>query len=130
MENLSGTDGGCKYLTKWFLPKYKTSGNWPFRGIASGAFIDYGPETTTIRNQYVYNATLVIRSTTPPTVGLESNGVVALYVPASAVETYKANSTFSGKASVIYAIGGAEWAAAFGSSDEYADYDLYGVPHS
>lgn len=130
LTTLSGIDQGCKYLTKWFLPKYQSSGNWPFRSIAYGAFMDYGPQTTVIRNQYVYNATLVIRSTTPPSAGVESNGIVALYVPASAVETYKTNSTYSRFANVTYAIGGAEWTAAFGSSDEYADYDLYGVPHS
>ncbi len=129
MENLSGTDTGCRYLTKWFLPKYKTSSNWPFRGIASGSLMDYGPESTALRLDYASQATVVIRNTTPPSVSSISSAET-IYVPASAVETYKANSTFSGKASVIYAIGGAEWTAAFGSSDEYADYDLYGVPHS
>ena len=80
-----------------------------------------------------WTTTYIFRSTTPP--GRYNNQTNALsfiyriYVPSDSVSAYKSDSKWSSMSSYIYAIGGTEWIAQFGSADEWADYDKYGVPH-
>lgn len=78
-----------------------------------------------------WTCTYIIRSTTPP--DKYGTGTFAklhrVYVPSESVSTYKSHSKWSSMSSYIYAIGGSEWAAQFGTADEWADYDKYGVSH-
>ena len=120
-----------KYLTKYFFPSYETGENWPFRGVSSNVmFFDYGINTRHIRLDYVGGATVVCRAVNPPSVsGAGGSTYKKVFVPLDSVDSYKAHSNWSSGSSVIYAIGGSEWVADYGSADEYADYDFYGVPH-
>lgn len=78
-----------------------------------------------------WTSTYIIRSTTPP--DKYNTGTFPklhrVYVPSESVSVYKSHSKWSSMSSYIYAIGGTEWAAQFGSADEWADYDMYGVEH-
>ena len=53
--------------------------------------------------------------------------VTRVYVHAAILEDFK--TRFTSLASKTFAIGGEEWTAAFGSSDEWADYTYHGVEH-
>lgn len=48
-----------------------------------------------------------------------------IFVPDNMVELYRVHEKYSKEANKIYPIGGSEWQAEFGSSDEYADIDKY-----
>ena len=109
----------------------KSQGNTstPFRG--SGAdLVDFGPNTTSIRGNYLAPSIIVCRSEEPPTLIIAPTVSLYIFVPSNSVTIYKEASVWSDLGTKIKAIGGEEWVTVFGSSDEYADYDLYGVPHS
>ena len=100
-------------------------------GSAAGLkLIDIGTTCTSIGRNAWYpkgvadKITVVVRAVIPPTYG-ESTGYYlnpkALFVPYESLENYKTATNWSKNASVIYAIGGEEWVAQFGSSDEYAN---------
>lgn len=68
------------------------------------------------------STTVVIRRATPATGNTRFiNPIRKLYVPESSLNDWKASTSFSGISSYIFAIGGAEWIAEFGSADEYAN---------
>lgn len=99
----------------------------PSRTTYLGANINQIPGSGYTQWSTIY----IIRSTTPP--DKYDTGALAkiyrVYVPSESVSAYKSHSEWSSMSSYIYAIGGAEWAAQFGSADEWADYDMYGVEH-
>lgn len=116
-----------KYL---FLPKVTTQSGWSFRGRTF--FIDWGANLTSMNVSYLTMNPVVCRATTPPTLSRNGSTSISSYafVPAEYVDTYKATGNWATYyASKIVAIGGEEWIATFGSADEWADYDMYGVPH-
>jgi len=53
--------------------------------------------------------------------------VTRIYVHAAILEDFK--TRFTSLVNKTFAIGGTEWTAAFGSSDEWADYTYHGVEH-
>lgn len=72
-------------------------------------YVDFSELMTNIPGQilFIANSVVVCRSTTPPTVANVSNNTPkALYVPSSALESYKTTSPWSSYASVIYPIEG------------------------
>ena len=120
--------GNCTSLTRLILPSVVS-----FHAISNGntsgvTMVDLGPNYTTTNNAsssgYNFNSTktVIVRAETPPSLGTSVTiAVRKLYVPADSVDLYKAAERWSARASVTYAIGGAEWIAEFGSSDEYAN---------
>ena len=120
--------GNCPMLTKLILPSIVN-----YHAISDGntsgfKMIDLGPNYANTANasscNYSFNSnmTAIIRAATPPTLGTSVTiAVKKLYVPAESVDLYKAAARWSARASVTYAIGGAEWIAEFGSADEYAN---------
>ncbi len=119
---------------KYYFPMLQSSSGNQFNG-STIELIDMGENMTSITGYLLTNISaanmaninVICRATTPPTmantISNYSNRIPkAVYVPASSVNTYKTASKWDGCASVIYAIGGAEWIAEFGSADEYADY--------
>lgn len=90
------------------------------------ATVDLGADLVQISN-LCWNQiteTVIIRATTPPTCSESTfyRAPTKIYVPQSALETYKTDSFFYRYRDIIFAIGGTEWTAQFGSSGEYADY--------
>lgn len=88
--------------------------------------VDLGPNLSTLKHSggrgFTTSCIFVVRATTPATFNsLTTIAVSKLFVPAGSVDTYKAASVWSKVASKTYAIGGSEWVAQFGSSDEYAN---------
>ena len=88
----------------------KTIGSYAFY-ISGLAQIDLPSTTTTIESnafQYCsYMKTIIVRATTPPTLGSNALAGVTptvIYVPAESVDTYKAASGWSSHASKIQAI--------------------------
>ena len=71
----------------------------------------------------------VVRAVTPPTFNYTLGYVKYIFVPVDAVDSYKNTEKWSTYSSYIKPIGDTEWAEQFGSNNEWADYDLYGVPH-
>lgn len=88
----------------------KMLNNQVFRNASSCTWLDL-PSTTTYIGDWCFGnsglRTLTVRATTPPSM---ANGAFAaaypsnIYVPASAVDAYKAASVWSNKASIISAI--------------------------
>ena len=117
-----------KYL---YLPKITTQSGWSFRGRT--LLVDWGPNITSINASYLTMNPVICRAKTPPSLSRNTSTHISSYafVPADCVDTYKSTGNWATYfSSNIKAIGGDEWIATFGSADEYADYDLYGVPHS
>lgn len=119
--------GGCTNLKKLILPSATT-----IHGIRNAAFgvtmVDIGSNYTTSNNasstNHAFTSSIVdiVRAATPPSLGTSVTiASKRLYVPAESVDSYKAAARWSARASVTYAIGGAEWIAEFGSADEYAN---------
>ena len=91
-------------ITKIILPDNVTSiGNSVFYLSTKLKYVDYGAGVTSFGSQVHYRVptsaykTMIVRSTTPPTLSSTSNFVPAesIYVPDSAVSTYKAASGWS-----------------------------------
>lgn len=91
---------------------------------APSNIIQWGNRIMSANGTNVLN--IVCRATTPPT-GNVNDTPKAIYVPLSSVDAYKSATGWSTNASKIFAIGGSEWISEFGSADEYADYDKYGI---
>lgn len=118
-------------LTKIILPNLRTSGNNLFKATKNTTIIDIGPNYTTAFYQMASGSvpqkthTYILRST--QMLSLNDTGTYnfnpkAIYVPANLLDIYKSNSEWSAYwSNIIYAIGGEEWVAQFGSTDEYAD---------
>lgn len=124
----------CSSLRRMVLPSLV---NYRMLSQASGApslsMVDIGPGQTTLgynSTSYTYRVygfaattQLIVRAITPPALGHNNNisGLTKIYVPSNSVEDYKAATNWNSRASYIFAIGGAEWVAEFGSSDPYAN---------
>lgn len=118
-------------LQKIILPNLRTSGNNLFRATKSTTIIDIGPNYTSAFYQmasgsvpkkkhiYIIRSTQMLATNETGTYNFDPK---AIFVPANLLDTYKSNSAWSAYwYNVIHAIGGEEWVAQFGSSDEYAD---------
>ena len=105
---------GCTALASIVIPSSVTGtlGAQAFQGCTSLASADIPSGVNLIGASCFYQCTalssLTVRATTPPTVGYNAlnsiNQNVVIYVPASAVETYKTTSGWSNYASKIQAI--------------------------
>lgn len=114
-----------------FLPQLVTQDGWAFRDKYF-QLLDVGEKCTKLNVGYAKPSNLVCRAITPPTLAnsFTSTSIGSIYVPEESVELYQATGYWASKfSSKIFAIGGSEWTAQFGSSDEWADYDMYWVEH-
>lgn len=94
----------CSHLSSLDLPSLVTAGrDW----LSGPVYLDIGPNCTSLSSYALgtgTSAVVVVRATTPPTVGAIS--CAALYVPAASVDTYKETSPWSSVAAKTYAIEG------------------------
>lgn len=119
--------GNNPLLTRLILPSV-TAYNAISNATTNLTMIDLGPNhssstnASSVNRSYPSTAIMVARATTPVSLGTSVTvGVKKLFVPAESVDLYKEAARWSARASVTYAIGGAEWIAEFGSADEYAN---------
>lgn len=114
----------------FFAPSLATTSNWAFRDRT--LMLDAGENLTSMNMNYAKFQPLICRAKTPPTLAnsFTSAGInTYVFVPAESVEAYQTTGYWASRfASKIKAIGGTEWVDTFGSDDEFADYDMYGVP--
>lgn len=112
---------------KLYFPKKTTMTQYTFSGNTA-ELIDIGNVTGSYfypgnGNSSSNTVTVILRSTTMPTFStFNKTNVRRIYVYDSILNDFKTNSKTSSAASITFAIGGAEWEAEFGSSDEWADY--------
>lgn len=116
---------GCFYASNTIaiFPSIQYAGMYLSANVRT---MDFGANLSLFSN-YTWNGqtkTVVFRGTTPPQCNENTLGFIPtkIYVPQSALETYKTDSFFYRYRDIIFAIGGTEWTAQFGSSGEYADY--------
>lgn len=103
--------------------------SYPIHQSVNAELLDVGSMITNL-GQVVYFgelANLVCRATIPPSTTNLSK-VQRIFIPSEYINAYKSATIWSDSSTKIFAIGGAEWISEFGSADEYADYDKYGVP--
>lgn len=88
--------------------------------------VDFGTSLNKMANLCWNSITqaVIFRSLTPPicTSSTFYYTPSQIFVPQSVLETYKTDSFFYRYRDIIFAIGGAEWVARYGSANEYADY--------
>lgn len=116
----------CTSLARVILPKVTVVGALYTANDAGRnalEMMDWGPTVTMVGSndqKTNSNTILVCRATTPPSFNiLTSLTVGRVYVPSSALSSYQSSTVWA--TASLYAIGGAEWIAEFGSSDEYAN---------
>lgn len=118
---------GCSSLKRFIWPKLVTLANPDSggTGVFSPTMCDFGPSLSSFTGncpRFKSTTILIMRNETPPTFGtITSITAAKIYVPEESVDTYKEASVWSTKASIIYPIGGEEWVADYGSSDQYAN---------
>lgn len=119
-------------------------------GSVHPKIIDYGDKIQKITSIYIYvtvsTCIYICRNVNVPTISGTDRTYAywfkKLYVPSASLSQYTSYSVLSSAASVIYAIGGAEWQADMQSlaaeegytlkpgeswADEYIDYKIYGI---
>lgn len=123
---------GCTSLKRLILPNAPRLAGLAWSSKPTFQLIDLGSTFNNFRSSgSSYNAgcsgingntKIVLRNTTPADgSSYIVNSIRKLYVPASALDDYKAAYQYASITSYIFAIGGEEWVADFGSTDEYAD---------
>lgn len=127
LENYFIRDAGTHNL---YLPYIRSTSSQLVLCYSSVNIIDYGQDYSSgyINFQNMENNQAVVLRSLSPKNGtaarftLYSNGstMARLYVYPEVLDEYK--ETYTAIASKTYAIGGAEWEAQFGSTDEWADY--------
>ena len=116
-------------LLQIFMPAVDSFRTW---SLGSPRLMDLGKNLASLNITYITLSVLVCRAVTPPSFSRNASNTKInsyIFVPADSVDAYKAATNWSDYASKIYAIGGTEWTTQFGSADEWADYDMYEVPH-
>ena len=77
----------------------------------------------------VYSAPTVVFRSIAVSEGAFHNVPSKMFVPSSSLGAYREAANWSAFADRIFAIGGEEWQAEFGSADEYADVIKYVSDH-
>lgn len=124
---------GYSKINALFLPKVSNAGKQIGAYATNLRCIDIGPSCTIFTTaQPLYaigtrKCIVICRSITPPSHAgwMTNNRPLRVFVPSDVLTDYKSASGWSGESSVTYEIGGTQWAADFGSTDEYADVMMY-----